>query len=431
MRKKFLERRILRLKAKKDALTKRALESQDANEVRSINDALAELNEEIAEAQEELDAIAAEEGDEGDEIRSSAPANAEHVNDDIARNALGTFRRSETEQGGDPLATMEYRMAFKDYVQRRVPIPEKFRNVRAAGDTGTTTIGDIGALVPTTILNEVVTGVQKSYGTVYSRVRRMQLPGGVKIPIANLGATFTWITESTTAPNKNAGDANEYVEFSYNMGEIRVAQSLLASITALPIFEAEIIRLMTEAYLKAMDTAIISGSGIGQPLGIINDPRIPAANKISFTAAEFSDWTQWRKKLFSKVPISKRGGGEFLFAMSTIESYLLTMKDGEDRPLFRDGANGTFGDTDSEGRFFGRNTFAVESDILNEFGTASNGDVIGVFWNPKDYGINENLTFGITKYKDEDTNEWVNKGLVVVDGKIIDPLSCYILKKSV
>ena len=431
MRKKFLERKILRLKAKKDTLTKKALESQDANEVRSINDALAELNEEIAEAQEELDAIAAEEGDEGDEIRSSAPANAEHVNDDIARNALGTFRRSETEQGGDPLATMEYRMAFKDYVQRRVPIPEKFRNVRAAGDTGTTTIGDIGALVPTTILNEVVTGVQKSYGTIYSRVRRMQLPGGVKIPIANLGATFTWITEATTAPNKNAGDANEYVEFSYNMGEIRVAQSLLASITALPIFEAEIIRLMTEAYLKAMDTAIISGSGIGQPLGIINDPRIPAANKISFTAAEFSDWTQWRKKLFSKVPISKRGGGEFLFAMSTIESYLLTMKDGEDRPLFRDAANGTFGDTSAEGRFFGRNTYPTEPDIIKEFDTASNGDVIGVFWVPTDYGINENLTFGIKKYYDEKNNEWINKGIVIADGKIIDPAACYIIKKSV
>ena len=49
MRKKFLEKRMIRLKAKKETLTARALASEDASEVRSINEDLAELNEEIAE----------------------------------------------------------------------------------------------------------------------------------------------------------------------------------------------------------------------------------------------------------------------------------------------------------------------------------------------------------------------------------------------
>lgn len=427
MRRDFLEKKLARLEAKKKKLDERCDAATDVAEVRNLIEQLDELNEEVAECREELVLL------KDEEARDEVPAGAEDVHADIARNSLGTFMRSKIEVvDDDPLSSLEYRKAFKDYVQRRVPIPEKYKKAfkRAAGDTGATTTPDIGALLPTTILNEVVTNVQKSYGTIYSRVRRMQIPGGVKIPIANLGATFTWITEKSTAPRANAGDSDEYVDFSYNLGEIRIAQSLLVSIIALPVFEAEIIRLMTEAYLKAMDTAIISGTGIGQPLGILNDARIPNANKISFSAADFADWTQWRKKLFAKVPISKRKGGEFLFAMSTIESYLLTMKDGEDRPLFRDGANGTFGDSDSEGRFFGRSTFAVESDIIVDYGTASSGDVVGIFWNPKDYGINENLSFGIKKYLDEETNEWINKGLVVADGKIIDPAACYILKKS-
>ena len=56
-RKKILEKRLARLKAKKDKLKSRALASQDAAEVRSINEKLEDLNDDIAETQEEIDAI--------------------------------------------------------------------------------------------------------------------------------------------------------------------------------------------------------------------------------------------------------------------------------------------------------------------------------------------------------------------------------------
>ena len=40
------------------------------------------------------------------------------------------------------------------------------------------------------------------------------------------------------------------------------------------------------------------------------------------------------------------------------------------------------------------------------------------------------LTFGMKRYFDEEKNEWVNKGLTIVDGKILDPSGCYIIKKK-
>ena len=58
-RKTILEKRLARLKTKKEALAKKALESQDVNEVRSINDQIADINDEIADTQEELDAMIA------------------------------------------------------------------------------------------------------------------------------------------------------------------------------------------------------------------------------------------------------------------------------------------------------------------------------------------------------------------------------------
>ena len=58
MRKKILEKRLARLRAKKQSLTERAMSSQDVNEVRSINTELEDVNAEIAETEEEiLDAV--------------------------------------------------------------------------------------------------------------------------------------------------------------------------------------------------------------------------------------------------------------------------------------------------------------------------------------------------------------------------------------
>lgn len=69
--------------------------------------------------------------------------------------------------------------------------------------------------------------------------------------------------------------------------------------------------------------------------------------------------------------------------------------------------------------------------MKQDYDTASTGDIIGIFWTPNDYAINTQLQFGMKRYFDEDTNEWINKALTIVDGKILDVSGCYLLKKKV
>ena len=321
---------------------------------------------------------------------------------------------------------MEYRKAFMQLVQRGTPIPRDVIT-RAGGDAGTTVTADIGAIVPETIMQEFIKDVSKVYGNIYAKVRKLNVQGGVKFPISKLKANFKWISEAEVSDKQKGGEIKDFVIFSYNIGEIRVAETLLAQVVSLPLFEAEITRIMVEAYIEAMDKAIISGNGEGQPLGITKDTRVTKV--VEFTEEEFSDWTAWKKKLFAIVPLSKRGKGEFLFPSSTVESYLGTMKDKNDRPLFKDATDLSVGNV--AGSFFGRETNLVEPDIIPDFGTAAAGDVIGIFWVPGDYAINTNLQFGVKRYFDDDTNEWINKGLTIVDGKILDPSGCYLLKKKV
>lgn len=415
--KEFLQNLIKNKEARANELRKLIQDATTADEVRSYGNELTTVENELREAKVQLQQF------EARNVMNEPSANGFNPSATVATTQMN--QRKSTE---DKFGTKEYRMAFKKYVQTGEAIPHE---LRAGGDTGTTVTTDIGMIIPTTIMNEFIKDVSKVYGQIYSKVRKLNVKGGVEFPISKLSANFKWITETTVSNKQKAGDIKDKVSFSYHIGEIRVAESLLAQVVSLDVFESEIVRIMVEAYVKAMDTAIISGTGSGQPLGITVDTRVTGntGNIIEFEADEIGDWTAWRKKLFAKVPLSKRGSGEFLFPASTVESNLLTMKDANGRPLFREATDGTIGNL--AGTFFGRDVTLVEPDIIKDYDTASTGDIIGIFWTPNDYAINTQLQFGMKRYFDEDTNEWINKALTIVDGKILDVSGCYLLKKKV
>lgn len=440
MRKSILEKKLARLMSKRDEMKKRAMASEDVAEVRSINAQLEDINAEIGETQDELNAIAEEqraaannqqqsEGDEQGEQRSRPPANAQFVNGNIAASYGLTTTANQQRENSDPFASMEYRQAFKRYVQTGEAIPVNiYKRDGMPANTNT-----LGATIPTTTLNEFINEVRKVYGNLYSKVRKLNIQGGVKVPISNLQATFKWITEDTVSPRQDGGTINDVVEFSFNTAEIRVAQSLLSSIVSLDIFEREVVRIMVIAYLQAMDTGIVKGTGNGQMLGILNDPRVLATgNVVEMTASDINDWQKWRKNFFAKLPLGYRFG-EFIFPLGTVDAYLETMHDANGNPIFRQATGLEVNDGDSRnpnGRFFGREIALVEPDILPDFDSANAGDVIGIFWQPEEYAINTNMEFGMRRWFDEDRNEWVNKMLTIVDGKVLNPKGYWLIKKK-
>ena len=109
------------------------------------------------------------------------------------------------------------------------------------------------------------------------------------------------------------------------------------------------------------------------------------------------------------------------------------MADANNNPIFKQASGLEVNDGDARdpnGRFFGRNISLVEPDILSDFDTARAGDVIGIFYQPEEYAINENFGFTMRRYFDEENNEWVDKALVVVDGKVLNPNGIWIIKKA-
>lgn len=423
MRKQILMKRMARLTAKKQSLVERCNASTEAAEVRSLTEQLEDINAEMAETQEELDAIEAEEkrAKEIEEKRAANPIPAEAVK--VNGNVVGSFKTEERSE--EMTSSMEYREAFKAYVQRGIPMPERF--VKRNGDAASTS--DTGAAIPMTVVNEVINTVRKRYGNLYSKVRKMNVPGGVKIPVGSLEASFKWVSEGTVSPRQKPGALGSIV-FGYNVAEIRIAQTFLSQLLTLSAFEAELTKVIAVAYLKAMDTGIMLGSGDGAMTGILNDARV--TNTITLTSSQISDWTKWRKNFFAQIPLGYRSG-EFVFAASTVDTYLETMQDANGNPIFRQATGLEVNDGDAadpNGRFFGRGLSMVEPDIIADFDTANQNDVIGLFWQPDQYAINENLGFTMRRYFDEETNEWVDKALVVVDGKALNPTGFYKILKG-
>lgn len=439
-RKERLTKRLLQLQARAKKLDTLCAESTDAAEVRRLTEQRSELQEDIDDVQAQLDEIAEDEKRSAvPTAQTAVPTQAQTVNGGIVASfSVAPAAASQARSNENPYESMEYREAFKAYIQRSVPIPadlvarcNAFRDSLPAEQRSgvAITTADTGAAIPITVMREVINTIRKRYGNLYNKVRKTSIPGGVEYPVGALQAQFKWISESAVSPRQKT-DKLGSVQFAYHTAEIRVAQSFLSQLLTVTDFEAKLTELIAVAYLQAMDYAIVSGTGKGMPLGILNDSRV--TNEISLSEADMSNWQAWRKKFFAKLPLGYREG-EFIFSLATVDGYLSTMADANGNPIFRQATGLEVNDGDARdpnGRFFGRGISLVEPDILPDFASASAGDVIGIFWQPEEYAMNENFGFTMRRYYDEETNEWVDKALVVVDGKVLNPTGIYLIKKG-
>lgn len=402
-----LEQRMAEYEARRTELQGQIEASTDVEEVRSLTEQLQQVAQDIEQVRGDIDSLPHVDGVVT--TNTPIPQNARRVG--------GTNNMDNRNQEN----ALEYRQAFMAYCQNGTPIPSELRDANSTADTA--------AAIPETVMAEVINTVRKRYGNLYSKVRKLNVKGGVKFPVGALQATAKWINESTVSQRQKAGSTLS-VTFLYNELELRIATTFLASVVTLEAFEQKVVEVLAIAYLEAMDKAIVSGNGDGKPVGIINDPNV--TNVVTMTAAQLGDWTEWRKRFFSKLPLGYRAG-EFIFPLSTVETYLETMADSNNNPIFRQATGLEVNDGDARnpnGRFFGREIALVEPEILPDFDTAEAGDVIGIFWQPEEYAINENFGFTMRRYFDEETNEWVDKAIVVVDGKVLNPNGFYLIKKG-
>ncbi|WML38699.1 phage major capsid protein [Neobacillus sp. OS1-2] len=323
---------------------------------------------------------------------------------------IETFNANPQEQRELGTDSTEYRQAFMNYVLRGEAIPAELRA------NATTKTGDIGSVIPQTVLNKIVEKLE-AVGMILPLVTRTAIKGGVSVPTSAVKPVASWVAEGAGSDKqkKTAGS----ITFSYHKLRCAVAVSLEVDTMALPVFESTLINNVVEAMTKAIEQAIISGTGVGQPKGILTEN--PAAGQaLDVAKIEYKTLTDAEAAL----PLEYESNAVWVMTKKTFMGFT-AMTDADGQPIARTnyGISGK-----PERSLLGRSV--VLCNYIDSFSTADTGEAFAFLFNFSDYILNTNYQMGVKKYEDNETDDLVTKAIMIVDGKAVDVNSLVVLKKA-
>lgn len=304
----------------------------------------------------------------------------------------------------DMYATVEYRKAFMDYMMNGTPIPAKFTNA-----SSTTTSSTANTIVPTTTYQKLIVELEK-VGAIYARVFKSAYPTALLIPTQSIRPTASWVDEDKGTDSQKL-DTDKIVFSGYKL-ECKVAFSLFMTETALDIFESQFIAQIKDAMVKAIETAIISGTGTGAPKGILNETaaatiEISAKDKLTYDTLLSCE---------AAVPAAYDDGTVWLMTKKSFFAWL-GIKDSSGQPIAR--VNAGF-DGKPSYTLLGREVVFTDGHMENYADTVSSDTTFAMLYRLKDYVFNEVMGLSVKKYVDENTDNTMLKAVMLADGKSVD-----------
>lgn len=313
------------------------------------------------------------------------------------------------------LNSTEYRNAFMRNVLAGEAIPEKFRNADANTKTS-----DVSAVIPTTIMQKIVEKLE-SHGEILSLVTKTSYPGGLTVPTSSAKPTASWVTEGSGSDKQKKSTGS--ITFSYYKLRCAISVSLEVDVVSLDFFENVFVNQVTEAMIAALETAIINGTGSGQPKGILKEEVIDGQNVNITKAGSITYKTLWDMK--KAVPSGYRDKVRWFMNYSTFCD-IMALTDTAGQPIARINYGLSGG-----AQFTLLGTPVVFSDDIAAYEAAPTADTVVAFlFNPSDYILNTNYAMTVKQYEDNDTENKITKAVMLADGKTVDKNSLVTLTKK-
>ena len=292
----------------------------------------------------------------------------------------------------------EYRQAFMNYVCRGEKIPQEFRSDEVTATT------DIGALVPSVTLNKIIEKLE-AYGMILPLVTRTAYKTGLSIPTSNVKPEATWVAEGAGS-DKQKKTLSGTITFSHFKLRCAVAVTLETENMAYSAFETTLVNNVVEAMAKALEKAIISGTGVGQPTGILKEDA--KGTKIEVSKIDYKTLVNAEAEL----PMEYESGAVWCMTKKTFMAFI-GMTDTNGQPIAR--VNYGFGGK-AERSLLGR-TVVLTNYLENFSDTLEAGKTFAFLYNFADYTLNTNFQVGMKTYEDNDTDDIMRKSIMVCDGK--------------
>jgi HK97 family phage major capsid protein len=246
----------------------------------------AKTDEEIAAVEEEVGKLEAQKG-ELDEKKSKLQGEIEALEGELeqlnAKEPAGEQRSAQNQKRGESQVAKEYHISqvrkmletgeYYNLSEVR-EFYEKFKNLRAVSG------GDL--TIPNVIINRIL-DIVGDYTTLYPRVDKIRVQGTARILIDTDTAAATWIEQSASIPTGDVGTITNVDFDGFKVGKVVFVDNYLLQDSIINL-DDYVVRKIARAIAKALDLAILKGTGSTnkQPAGII--PAIPAGNQVTVEA---------------------------------------------------------------------------------------------------------------------------------------------------
>lgn len=370
-------------------------------ELRGILEAVKNIDSQIAMITEFADA------EDAKEARSASPANAEYFQTPAPADAkavngavVASVRSGDTE-------SMEYRKAFMELVLRNKPIPAELR-----GDANTLTT-DVATVIPTVIVNRIVEKITNC-GMILPLVSRTAFPAGVAVPTSSTKPVATWVNEGASSDKQKKTTSS--VTFSHFKLRCEISMSMEVGTMALDVFETTFVRNVSDAMIVAIEKSILAGNGSGKPTGILNGTLtsyevtsektsgVTYGDLVAMEAALPAEYEATAKWFMTKAQWLA-----FVGMVDTVGQPIARVDHGIDGKPSR--------------MLLGREV------VVHPYATEMGSYLAGLY-NFNDYVLNTIYDMGIQRKQDWDTEDYLTKAVMGVDGKPVDKGSLVVLKQK-
>jgi HK97 family phage major capsid protein len=370
-------------------------------ELRGIVEAVKNIDAQIATLTELAEA------DEAEEARSASPANAEYFQTPAPADAKAVNGAVVASARSKDNESMEYRKAFMELVLRNKPIPAEFR-----GDANTLTT-DVASVIPTVIINRIVEQVTNC-GMILPLVTRTAYAAGVVVPTSATKPVASWVNEGAGSDRQKKTTGS--ITFSHFKLRCEISMSMEVGTMALDVFENTFVRNVSDAMVVALEKSVLAGTGSGQPTGILNG----TLTSYEVTSEKTSGVTYGDLvAMEAKLPAEYEGTAKWFMTKAQYMAFV-GMVDTTGQPIARV-------DHGIDGRptrmLLGREV------VVHPYATEMGSYLAGLY-NFKDYIINTIYDLGIQRKQDWETEDYLTKAVMGVDGKPVDLGSLVVLKQK-
>lgn len=426
---KYLEKLIAAKQKRAGELRAQIKDAITADEVRSLGETLQAVLDELKEAKEQLDALD-DNGEDGNgdggngegnaASRSAQPTGGAPVNPMREFRQVASYGARAVDLS-DATNRPEYRQAFMDYVMRGTPIPMEMRT-----DANTLT-SDVGSVIPTVVLDRIIERMDE-VGTIINLVTRTSYQAGVEIPTSASKPTATWVGKADNGSGEGKGSDTQKkttgkITFTYFKLRCEVSVSMEVAAMALSAFEAKLAENVANAMVKAIETAIISGTGTSEPKGILAET--PEAGQALSVAKSGSLTYELLTSAEAALPVEYESTARWVMSKKTFYKFY-AMSDGNSQPI----ARVNYGiSAKPEYMLLGREV--VITDKMASYVDAPDADtIVAAIFNFSDYMLNTIYDLGIQRKVDWDTEDNRTKAVMSVDGKVVDKGSLVTITKK-